>query len=48
MGDTTAGTQDAIAAYVKLGPRAEYNEGKWRPGAIVGIVWLAPMESGKT
>lgn len=47
MGEAIAGTEDVVATYAKADPRAKYNEGKWRPGAIAGVLWLAPMAAGK-
>lgn len=48
MGEAIAGTEDVVATYIKADPRFKYNEGKWRPGSIAGILWLAPMPPGRT
>lgn len=47
MGAHIAGTSDAVATYIKLNPRAEYNDGTYAPGRIAGILWLAPMPNDK-
>ena len=46
MGREIAGTDDVVAIYIKIDPRPKYNEGKWRPGGIAGILWLEPIPGG--
>ena len=47
MGSHIAGTDDTVATYIKQSPRAQYNDGSKMPGAIAGILWLAPMPPGR-
>jgi hypothetical protein len=47
MGAHIAGTTDAVATYVKLKPRAAYNDGTYAPGHIAGILWLSRMPAAK-
>lgn len=48
MGTAIGGTDDAVATYIKLRPRALYNDGTKAPGCIAGILWLAAMPPGRT
>ncbi len=48
LGDDIAGTEDAIAVYVKLDPNPHYNPLKLFPGQVGGLIWLRPMKSGET
>lgn len=48
MGADLAGSQNALAVYIKQKPNTDYWNGKSLPGAIAGLVWLAPLPKGLT
>jgi hypothetical protein len=48
LGADIAGTEDALAVYIKKDPRKKYQDGTNIPQAIAGIIWLSPMPAGMT
>lgn len=43
LGNSLAGTEDALAVYIKQKPDLDYYDGKSEYATIAGLVWLAPM-----
>lgn len=48
LGKDLAGTENALAVYIKEKPDLDNYDGKSLPGAIAGLVWLAPMPDKAT